>query len=469
MAALKGKAPIIREKRLSTIAAYYGTVDAILREYYDGRPKQRIRTFSQDRDSDILYALQAINTIEDIGIVIHGPRGCGIIQNHYNTENAVNTDWTVTNIEEEDSILGSDRKLKKTVEKIFKKNHPRLLFIVTTAVVAINNDDVASVTQELTDELGIPVIPIYTDGFHSKAGISGYDMAIHAIIKYLLPVKAEKGGSINVISLSENRRTLRELNRLITALAIETNIFPRYSKKENIMNAANAACNLVIDKGEGEYFARVLEDIYGIPSLELSIPIGIRATDQWLTAIAAQFHKEKEAKELIDKESTAARREIEKYKLDKPKVFLSTDPGKANEMMNLLEDLNAEVVGIKFPYLDITFLKQLERLYKKNPELPLLIGEGQPYEQVNIIGKSGAEVYVGNDPAIEAVGTIPVFYTQPMNIAGYQGSVSFARELHKLVNNDGFARNFSGDSGFHAYQSGWLKKSVNWYIKQEVK
>lgn len=471
MAALKGKAPVIREKRLSTIAAYYGTVEAILREYYDGKLKQRIRTFSQDTNCDIHYALQVINTIENVQIVIHGPRGCGIIQNHYNIENQVNTDWAVTNIEEEDSILGSDRKLKKAVKSIYEKNNPKLIFVVTTAVVAINNDDVASVAQDLSDELDIPVIPIYTDAFHSKIGASGYDIAIHAIIKYLLPQKAEKKNFVNVISLNESKQTLEELNRLISALGIETNFFPRYSEKENIVKAADAAYNLVINKGEGDYFARVFEDIYGIPSIEATNPIGIRGTDKWLLAIGRQLNKEEEAKRLIEKEGTAARQELEKYRLDKAKVFLSFDPESANSVISLLEDLNAEIVGIKFPYLDITLLKQLEKLYKKNPELSLLIGEGQPYEQVNIIKKSGAEVYIGNDLAIDSVlqEEIPVYNTQLINIAGYQGSINFAKGLYRLLSHNEFSKNFPKDTKHDIYQSGWLKKSVNWYIKQEVK
>ncbi|MDR1765674.1 MAG: hypothetical protein LBR77_06240, partial [Lachnospiraceae bacterium] len=79
--AIRGKTPAIREKRLNAIGAYFGTVGGALHELYDGRLAQRVRTFSQDKDSDILYALQAIGTIRGAGIVIHGPRGCGILPN----------------------------------------------------------------------------------------------------------------------------------------------------------------------------------------------------------------------------------------------------------------------------------------------------------------------------------------------------------------------------------------------------
>lgn len=471
MAVLKGKTPVIREKRLSTIGAYYGTVEVILREFYDGSLKQRVRTFSQDTHSDILYALQVINTVENAGIIIHGPRGCGIIQNHYNSKNSVVTQWAVTNIDEEDSILGSDIKLRKTVKSIFDENHPEVIFVVTTSVVAINNDDVASVTQDLTDELGIPVVPVYTDGFKSKVGATGYDVAIHSIVKNLLPFKAAKEDFINVITLSENRESLHELDRLLKALDIKTNIIPRFSKRSDLARAGSALFNLVIKKGEGQYFAKVLNEIYDIPEIEVNTPIGIKATGKWLAEIGKQLGKERLAGEVIEQESLHTKSLLEKYKLDRTKVFLSYDPEYGNSVINLLEDLNAEVVGIKFPYLDITLLKQMEKLYRKNPELTLLIGEGQPYEQINILKKTGAHVYVGNDLAIDSIATagIPVFNTQNINILGYKGGVNFAEKLYKLVKYDGFSRAFSENPLQPVYQAGWLKKNVNWYIKQEVK
>ncbi len=471
MAVLRGKAPVIREKRLSAIGAYYGTVEAILREFYDGNLKQRVRTFSQDTNSDILYALQVINTIENAGIIIHGPRGCGIIQNHFNNRNSLATMWAVTNIDEEDSILGSDVKLRRTVKSIYEENHPGVIFVLTTSVVAINNDDVASVTQDLTEELGIPVVPVYTDGFRSKVGITGCDVAIHSIVKYLLPNKAEKENFINVISVNENRESLEEIGRLLEALEVETNVFPGFSKLQDLTRAGSALFNLVIRKGEGDYFAKVLKDIYDITEIEVNAPIGIKATDKWLAGIGEQLGKERQARELIEKESLYTADILEKYKLDRTKVFLSCEPEYANSLTSLLEDLNAEITGIKVPYLDITHLKHMEKLYRKNPELSLLIGEGQPYEQINILKKTGTEIFVGNDLAAGSIAVegIPVLNIENINILGYRGSMVFAEKLYKLVKYRGFAENFKYSSNRPVYQAGWLKKNANWYIKQEVK
>lgn len=471
MAALKGKAPSIREKRASAIAAYYGTVESVLREFNDGGLKQRIRTFSQDTISDIITAIQAINTIQDAGIVIHGPRGCGIIQNHYNIKNGCATQWVVTNIDEEDSILGSDVKLRSTVESLYRQSHLSVIFVVTTSVVAINNDDVASVAQSLTDELGIPVVPVYTDGFKSKLGVSGYDVAAHSIVKYLLPAKVEKNGLVNVLSFRENRESLKELEELLAALGVESNVFPRFSEKEQLVKAGGAQLSFAFTKSDGAYFAKLLEEIYDVPVLEAPAPVGIRGTGKWLAEIAAHFDKKQQAKELAEREGRAAEEALRRYSPQKSRVFLNVEPEYANAMVDLLEKLNAEVVGIQFPYLDITLREQIEPLYLKNPELPLLVGEGQPYEKVSLLKKLDVGVYIGNDAAADslAVFGIPVLNLQNFPFLGYQGSIRFAEAFHRLLQYGGFAANFKQNEIPPAYQPGWLKKNVGWYIKQEVK
>ena len=66
MSLLRQKAPLIREKRLNAIAAYYGKAETLLQENAsEDQFLQRVRTYSQDAPSDILYALSIIATIKD--------------------------------------------------------------------------------------------------------------------------------------------------------------------------------------------------------------------------------------------------------------------------------------------------------------------------------------------------------------------------------------------------------------------
>lgn len=59
-------------------------------------------------------------------------------------------------------------------------------FILSTPVVAINNDDIQSAATEKEDQYGIPVVPVFASGFRSKTAVYGYDLVFHALAKYVL-------------------------------------------------------------------------------------------------------------------------------------------------------------------------------------------------------------------------------------------------------------------------------------------
>ena len=71
--ASQGRTPPVREKRRGAIAAYSGTVGALLREAGSGGLAQRVRTYAEDHASDLQRAIALLRGIEGLGIVVHGP------------------------------------------------------------------------------------------------------------------------------------------------------------------------------------------------------------------------------------------------------------------------------------------------------------------------------------------------------------------------------------------------------------
>ena len=76
MSLLRAKAPRSREKRLDTLGAWLGLVSAASTEFAGEEIAQRIRTFAQSSNDDLLYALRILAGIRDSVTIIHGPRGC---------------------------------------------------------------------------------------------------------------------------------------------------------------------------------------------------------------------------------------------------------------------------------------------------------------------------------------------------------------------------------------------------------
>ncbi|HEX9045943.1 MAG TPA: nitrogenase component 1, partial [Verrucomicrobiae bacterium] len=187
MSTLTGRVPANREKRLNTLSAYLGETSALLREYSRGEDEvsvdQRIRTFSHSKPDDLLVTLEVLAAIPDAITIIHGPRGCAIgqLQRARAARGRAFGRWTVTDLDQKATIMGADAKLRAAVASFYHRYGPKVVFIVATPSVAINNDDIQSVVDELSEELGTIIIPIYASGFASKTAFFGYDLVAHSL------------------------------------------------------------------------------------------------------------------------------------------------------------------------------------------------------------------------------------------------------------------------------------------------
>src|ERR1039457_2674514 len=205
MSPLRAKAPRSREKRLDTLGAWLGPVSAASAEFAVEDINQSIRNFAQSSHDDLLYALRILASIKDSITIIHGPRGCAAAGLYHELAGS-STRWVVTNLDERDTIMGADGKLRKAVTALHHRYHPAVIFIVANPVVAINNDDIQSVVEELYEDLDLPIVPIYVTGFASQSAVTGYDTMLHALLKYLSGNNrvAEKNESVNLLSVAEH-------------------------------------------------------------------------------------------------------------------------------------------------------------------------------------------------------------------------------------------------------------------------
>jgi Nitrogenase molybdenum-iron protein, alpha and beta chains len=472
MDVLRAKLTAIREKRLHAISAFYGKPETLLSEQTEENQfAQRVRTFSQDAPGDILYALNVISTIRDAAIVVHGAAGCAVARLVNTLTESDDVKWAVTNLNERDSIMGSDAKLRAAVIQINKLHQPKIIFIVSTPVVAINNDDIESVVEELKDELGIAIVPIYSDGFRSKIGTTGYDLVSHSIIKQLLPPQQpEKLGFVNLLSVSEQAEEVKELHWLLNEIGIKTNVFPRYTALSNIRNARKASFSVAINPDEANYPGKALESRFQIPYIQSALPIGIANTAKWLTEIAIATGRKPEARELIAKEKARLLESLGKNRPVRKKVFVNLPPAQAIAITGLLEELGFDYVGLKLAYIDEQHIDFLNRLQEEKPDLQLLIGDGQLFEEENVIRKLEPDLYIGNggDFAVAIRNGIPVVNLENLSILGFSGVLNFSEKVRKTLTNNSFSRLLSHIEN-KTYTKEWLKKSTNWFIKQEVK
>jgi nitrogenase molybdenum-cofactor synthesis protein NifE len=470
MSPLRTKAPRSREKRLDTLGAWLGPVSNASTEFAAEEIAQRIRTFAQSRHDDLLYALRVLAGIQNSITLIHGPRGCGAA-GLYHTTQGNHTRWVVTNLDERDTIMGADRKLRKAVTSLFHRYHPSVIFIVGNPVIAINNDDIQSVVDELHEELALPIVPIYVTGFSSQNAVTGYDTALHALLKYLsgkkvYPVKNEH---VNLLSAAEHPLDRKEATSLLEQLGLELNILPDDSTVEAFRLAVTARVSIPLSPDAPEYLGVILEKQYGVPLADVSRPVGIDGTGRWLKSIGKALDILPLTEELHKVKTAELRKRLGDFTLRNKKVYISLSSANAFSVIDLIEEFGGEIAGVTITHLDRLHSRHLNELALRNPTLQIHVSDGQAFEETSILRKLAVDLYLGDSAHTGQIGRsgIPVVSLEEVAIIGYSGVVRLARQIQNALINRSFGASLSSVNS--PYQDAWYRRSHNWHIKQEVK
>jgi nitrogenase molybdenum-iron protein alpha chain len=457
---------LTREKRVSSLSHFNGTLETLLDETHGAEIKQRIRTLSQVSYDEILYAIQILSRIKDAAVVVHGAIGCSASGLYYNEQSPFF--WYSTNLNERDTILGGDEKLRKAVKRAYDERNPKAIFVVGTPVVAINNDDVNSMILELEDELDVKIISIYTDGFKSKAPTTGYDIVTHSLLRYVVDrdsgASAEKEDFVNVISFSENRENLVSVLGILRDLGISYNLIPQFSGIDNIAKAGKARATIALNPEEGSYFAQELEEVLGVPYIRTDVPIGLHRIKKFISKLAKEFGIEEKAKAYIEQQEAALERVSKSQILSGKSVFLDVTLEEAAGFSECIETLGGTLEGLAIPYVDLENKDKLKKLEGVKPSLPIIIGNGQLFEKANVLSKKSIDYYISGQSNLAFAaeqGSIPVSIAYTASY-GYEG----VRQLTKAIAK---AKQFHILPEAALYKGSWLKKSSNWYVKQEVK
>lgn len=463
MSFLEDRKALTREKRLSALSHFHGTLEGLIDETSGTEIKQRVRTYSQIHVDETIYAFDVLSKIEDAAIIVNGAIGCAALGIGQDQERDFS--WFSTNLVERDTILGGDDKLREAILRANEEKHPKAIFIIGTPVVAINNDDINSVILELEDEIGIPIISIYTDGFKSKTPVTGYDIVTHSLLKYLVDKNVDlKEDFINIISFSENIEDVASIAVIFNDLNIKFQVLPRFSSVDEIRKASKARATVVLNPDEGDYLARELEEVYGVPYIESVVPIGFRGTKNFLQKLGSFLNIDEQVVAYIDVAEEKISEQFVSNILENKRVFVDASLSKVYGYGRLLTNLGGQVVGFSSPYVDLENRKQLKRFDFLNKNAIAIIGNGQQFEKANELEKNNIDIYfsenVGNSFVTDE-GAI-VVSTRNRVTYGFEGVDVIIASVRRALRLQGKNGNKS------SYKESFKRRSGNWYVKQEV-
>lgn len=467
----------VREARLGSITGFNGTAGELVQCARAGQLKDCSRSFSQCMGCSSGNAFCQLAMIQDAAVVNHAPTGCAgdffgfnfvyrVGQMERNLRPTIGRYFN-TNIEERDIVFGAIQKLESTVREAYERVKPNAIFITTSCASGIIGDDVENAANELSEELGIPVIACYCEGFKSKIWTTGFDSAYHSIIRKIVKPPRQKNNKVNIINFWGSHI----FDEILEELGYEAQYIVPFSTISDLEYISEAAATIQICPTLGTYLGAALEQVYGVPEIKAPPGYGLAGTDAWFRELGRVLNRKEEIEELIKKEHERIIPDLEAYreKLKGKTAYLTAGAAHGHALIALMRELGLEVQGAAIFHHDPIYdngdpasdaLAHDVNTYGdiKNYN----VCNKQAYELVNILNKVKPDIMIARHGGMTLWGAklgIPTLLIGDEQFGfGYQGILNYAERILETLDNKEFVTNLAKHSSM-PYTKWWLEQN----------
>ncbi|SFG23194.1 nitrogenase molybdenum-cofactor synthesis protein NifE [Desulfotomaculum arcticum] len=387
-----------------------------------------------------------LNPVTDAIHLVHGPIGCASytwdIRGSLSSGSELYRNSFSTDLKENDVIFGSEKKLARAIDELVQKYRAELVFVYATCVVGVIGDDLEAVCKNAAIKHGIRVIPVQSSGFIGNKS-AGYRAACDALLRLIEPpggVKSRKK-TLNYLGDFNLAGEAWIITDYLRQIGVEVNVaFTGDSNYHNLKKAPEASLNIIQCAGSMAYLARRMEELYGIPSLQVSF-LGLEDTSASLRKIAAFFNDAgmmKLTEKLIERETAAVRPQIERYReiLSGKKAAVYVGGGfKAISLIKQFREIGIDVVMVG---TQTGREEDYRTLHDLADDGTVILDDANPSELERFMIEKGAHLLVGGvkeRPLAYKLGVafIDHNHNRKHPLSGYVGAVNFAREVYSTV------------------------------------
>ncbi len=393
-----------------------------------------------------------LNPLTDALHLVHGPVGCASytwdIRGSCTSGPTLYKSSFSTDMKELDVIFGGEKKLAGAIRDLAARYHPPAIFVYSTCIVGVIGDDIRAVCKAASEELGVPVIPVRSEGFRGNKN-EGYKAACNALFELIGTAGYEPKSpyTLNLLGEYNVAGDLWSVKPYFEAMGIEIVASLNGDGRVNdIMRAHKAHLNLVQCSGSMAYLAKKLEERYGIPYRRISF-FGL---DDMASALrtAAEFFESDEigacgmkerAEAIIERELSRVGPSVEYHKSrveGKKAAIYMGGAAKAVSLVKAFRELGMGVVIIGTQTGDRDDYKKISYIVKDGT---VIIDDSNPLELKELLRKQKADLLVA--------GVKERFLAYKLGIAfcdfnhdrttqfeGFDGMVNFAREVDITIN-----------------------------------
>ncbi|MDD3135711.1 MAG: nitrogenase component 1 [Methanoregula sp.] len=206
------------------------------------------------------------------------------------------------------SVFGGAANLKTSIKNVFAIYNPEVMAIHTTCLSETIGDDIPNILKQTDIPEGKTVIHVNTPSYQGSH-ITGFSGMCKAMVNYLsrsdgTPQKDQ----VNILPGFVNPGDMREIRRIVTELGVKMIMFPdtagvldapltsKYQMYPDggatvaeIRDAGNSALTVALGAFASNDAAGLLQEKCGVTGIPKKLPIGLKATDEFIMAIKDWF------------------------------------------------------------------------------------------------------------------------------------------------------------------------------------
>jgi len=392
--------------------------------------------------------------IADALHLVHGPAGCAAytwdIRGSLSSGPALHRHSFTTDLRETDVIYGGAIKLEKALRDLIAQHGPKAAFVYSTCIVGLIGDDVEAVCRRVQADCGIPVIAVDSEGFKGTKK-DGYKAACDAIAKLIgtspdpavEPEPARSVAGINILgefNLAGEAWMIRDIYQRMGVSVVAT--LTGDARVDTVRRAHTARFNVVQCSGSMLGLASMMEKKYGQPYRRVSY-FGLEDMAQALYDVADLFAEEdpgmaSRAAALVSEEMARVLPAISAYRRDLEGARAAIYVGgafKAHSLIKALRHLGMRTVVVGSQTGNPEDYERLQQLCDPGT---LIVDDSNPVELSRFVLQKKADLLIGGvkeRPIAYKLGLAFCDHNHERKIplAGFDGMVNFAREVHGSV------------------------------------
>ena len=384
--------------------------------------------------------------IADALHLIHGPIGCAAytwdIRGAMSSGPQLHRQSFSTDLREMDVVYGGERKLYRSLCELIDKYSPAAAFVYSTCIVGVIGDDVAAICRKVSKEKGIPVLPVHSEGFKGTKK-DGYCAACKAMSQ-LVGTGSTEGispTSINIMgdfNIAGETWVIREYFERIGIEVVSS--LTGDGRVHDLCRAHGAALNVVQCSGSMIHLAKEMKEKYGTPFIRVSY-FGLEDMARALYDVVEHFGDPEikvNAQNLVRSETLKIMPEIMRMRKDLEGRRAAVYTGGAFKAFSMVRSLRT--LGMKTVIVgsqtgnqeDYELLKQL------CDEDTIILDDTNPVELARFIIEKDVDLFIGGvkERPIAyklGVGFCDHNHERKICLAGFEGMLNFAREVHGTV------------------------------------